>query len=212
MESIGSKTALKEGLSDWGDDRLSKKIDKQTTKTAIKQEIIEWMNKNTNGVYRNKLKFDFNTSPITVDYKGDIVLRWGVDSLTNNMFQWGEIEGIFYCSDCKKLKSLEGAPRKVTKYFDCSYCDSLTNLEGSPQYVGWDFKCIGCASLKSLKGAPEKVNWSFYCTDCKSLKSLDGAPKDVGMDFNCADCGKKFTEEDVKKVSNVRRKIFCELW
>ena len=80
-----------------------------------------------------------------------------------------------------------GAPEKVSGSFYCDYCDSLTSLEG----------------------APEKIGGGFNCSFCGSLKSLDGAPKEVGGNFECKHCKIKFIENDIKKVSNVKRKIIC---
>ena len=65
-----------------------------------------------------------------------------------------------------------------------------------------------CNALKSLEGAPEKIGRNFYCNYCISLISLKGAPKEVNCDFSCVNCGKVFYKEDVKKVSNVKRKIY----
>ena len=66
-----------------------------------------------------------------------------------------------------------------------------------------DFICSFCDSLKTLKGAPKEIGQSFYCRKCKSLKTLKGAPKKVGGSFHCGGCGTKFTEEDVRKYTNV---------
>ena len=75
-----------------------------------------------------------------------------------------------------------------------------TNIKG-------DFCSNWCVSLTSLEGAPEKVGGDFFCNDCNSLKSLEGAPKEVGGWFLCIKCGGYFTQEDVKKVSNVKGDI-----
>ena len=83
------------------------------------------------------------------------------------------------------MKSLDGAPEKVHKCFSCEYCNSL----------------------KSLKGAPKKIGGYFSCGYCNSLKSLEGAPKEVDGDFYCTDYYKRFSKEDVKKVSNVEGDI-----
>ena len=50
----------------------------------------------------------------------------------------------------------------------------------------------------------------FWCCDCKSLKTLEGAPKEVDVIY-CNDCGVQFTEEDVKKHTNIKERIFMEL-
>ena len=97
---------------------------------------------------------------------------------------------------------------KVNGDFNCSYCKLLKSLEGSPKEVGGSFICTCCKSLKSLEGAPKKVGGDFYCSGCNSLTSLEGSPKEVGGHFNCSHCNKQFTEEDVKKVSKVKRYIY----
>ena len=181
------------------------------------------------------------------------VKNTNITSLTNGMFIWTIVDGSFFCNNCKFLKSLEGAPKKVgggfycysciyleslegapekvELSFSCNDCYSLTSLKGSPKEVGEGFYCSNCQSLKSLKGAPEKVEGTFYCSNCdslkslegapkkigesfycykcKSLKSLEGAPKKVGKHFNCSGCAIKFTEEDVRKISNVKGEIKC---
>jgi transcription elongation factor Elf1 len=185
---VNLKEYLVEGLADWSDDKLDKKISKQTTKAGIQQEIFDWIKSNT--LYRinkNKFKFDFSTLPITVNYDGDIRYISTTASLTNDIFQWGKVGG----------------------YFDCSYCDSLKSLEGAPKEVGGRFECENCKSLTSLEGAPNKVGGHFNCVHCTSLKTLEGAPKEVGGIFRCGKCGMQFTVNDVKKVSNVKEGIFC---
>ena len=120
-----------------------------------------------------------------------------------------EVGGWFSCAHCNSLSSLKGAPEKVDKDFSCFNCKSLKSLEGAPKEVEEDFYCSNCISLKSLKGCPEKVGEGFSCNECKNLSSLKGAPKEVGGDFNCCKCGTQFTEDDVKKVSNVKGNINC---
>jgi len=51
-----------------------------------------------------------------------------------------------------------------------------------------------------------KVKGDFNCSD-NNLTSLEGAPKYVGWDFYCRRNKKKFTEEEVRKVSEVKGKI-----
>ena len=231
MKSLN--TYINEGLAEWGDDKaINKKLSKQTTKTAVKNEIIDWIVNNTNGrIYKNKLKFNFDTTHITVDYDGDIELNWKADSLTNGLFQWGKVRGYFDCNYCDLLKSLEGAPKevggrfvckncvsiktlegapeKVGSTFSCEKCKSLISLEGAPKEVGGDFNCENCTSLTTLEGAPKEVGGYFNCKNCTSLRNLKGAPKKVGREFDCSRCGIQFTENDVKKVSKVKGKINC---
>ena len=97
--------------------------------------------------------------------------------------------------------------QKVIGYFDCDNND-LTSLKGAPKHVGGGFDC-GFNNLTSLKGAPKYVDGYFDCCD-NNLTSLEGAPKYVGGNFWCRDqkLGIKFTEQDVKKVSDVKGAIY----
>ena len=155
-----------------------------------------------------------------------------ITSLTNGLFVWDKVKSFdcsscgnltslegaprevkdhFFCAFCYSLTSLKGAPEKVGKNFNCTECLSLTSLEGAPKEVGEDFTCMWCGKLESLEGAPEKVK-SFDCVSCRSLTSLKGAPKEVGGDFRYwrnDECKVSFTEEDIKKVSNVKGYISC---
>jgi hypothetical protein len=207
---INLKEYIKEGLFD-DVDKLEGKNGLVNNIKFLKNEIIEWIVSNTKKkVYKTKFKFDMTTTPPTVNYDGDIEFEYNIDSLNNNgMFQWGEVKGSFCCSYCNSLKSLKGAPEKVGGNFYCRYCDSLTSLEGAPKAVSGYFSCRYCDNLISLEGSPEKLKGYFNCDRCKSLKSLKGAPKEVSEDFYCRECGTQFTEDDVKKVSNVKGKIVC---
>ena len=109
-----------------------------------------------------------------------------------------------------QITSLEGCPEEIEEGFICSECNKLTSLKGAPKKVGEWFVCSECNKLTSLKGAPKEVGDEFSCSYCDSLESLDGAPKEVGGNFRCYRCGVEFTEEDVKKVSNVNGEIFCQ--
>ena len=158
------------------------------------------------------------------------VINKNITSLTNGLFEFGEVGKYFNCECCNNLKSLEGAPKEVGGAFKCDNCRSLTTLEGAPENVGWGFYCSECDLLTSLKGAPQKVGWSFDCSHCESLKTLEGSPKEVGENFDCShceslktlegapqkvgknfyciNCGTQFTEDDVKKYTNVKKRIF----
>ena len=140
-----------------------------------------------------------------------------------------KIDGNFYCVKCKSLKSLKGAPEEVSGWFNCSQCSSLKDLKGSPKEIGGNFICNWCTSLTSLKGVPKKIGGGFSCGHCTSLESLEGAPEEIHGSFDCSycpitslegapkevkifDCSyckTKFTEEDVRKVSDVDRYIYC---
>jgi hypothetical protein len=93
------------------------------------------------------------------------------------------VEGYFYC-DNNKLISLTGAPETVGKDFFCNN-NLLTSLEGSPKNVGRD----------------------FY-GDNNLLTSLEGAPKTVGGSFYCYNNPVQFTEQQVRAVCDVKKKVY----
>ena len=69
------------------------------------------------------------------------------------------------------------------------------------------FSCNNCRLLKSLEGAPKEVGKNFNCYKCINLSSLKDAPKNVGGDFRCRGCATNFTEEQVKRYSNIKGRI-----
>ena len=113
--------------------------------------------------------------------------------------------GRYFSCNNNKLTSLEGAPSSVGGGFSCSN-NKLTSLTGAPKTVGGSFHC-GNNQLISLKGAPTYVGGEFGCGNNK-LTSLDGAPTYVGGSFNCRYNPVKFTEEQVRAVCDVKKKVY----
>ena len=214
---------LRESLLD--DDLVEK------TDNLIRDEIKAFLKENYNGSIKISQKPNKDGKyEVSATYEIDVVNK-NIISLTNGMFIWTTVNGYFncnycvrleslkgapkkvgggfYCDSCNSLKSLEGAPKKVERDFYCRHCKSLTSLEGVPKEIGGTFDCSYCDSLKSLEGAPKEVGGNFDCSGCKSLISLEGAPKEIGRGFYCYKCKVKFTEDDVKKISNVKGGIEC---
>jgi len=159
---------------------------------ARKEFRIEKFVKEYNGKQNPDGSYDFDRNIDRIGL-GDII----VDG--KFIIKFGKVKGYFDCYKCE-LTTLKGAPKYVGGSFSCSH-NNLTTLEGAPKYVGGSFYC-SFNKLTSLKGAPEKVV-GFYCSHNK-LTSLEGAPKYVGGNFECYDNPVKFTEEDVRKVSEVK--------
>ena len=155
---------------------------------SIKDQIKQFLNDN----FKNASNCIISKKPnkdgkFEVSSKGNIeVKNKSITSLTNGLFIWTNIKGDFTCSNC----------------------NSLTSLEGAPKEVKGDFNCYNCNLLISLEGAPEEVGGYFSCEYCNSLKSLEGAPKEVVGGFYCIKCGCYFTQEDVKKTSNIKGIIY----
>jgi hypothetical protein len=164
------KEYVNEGLADWGeDDKLNKKISKQTSKSAIMKEIRNWIKANYYYVKVNSLVFNFDTFPITVDYtREELYIKHGVTSLTNGMFQWGEIDGVFYCGN-SRIKNFEGGPKKVNNTFNCDHCSDLVDMKGVPDYIGGTFYCHQCPNLQHIT-LPEYVENGTSFGGLPSLK------------------------------------------
>lgn len=149
-------------------------------------EIYQFLEENYNFAkhrapqFEKFIKVTKKGNKYVLDSSESLYIEFSATSLTNGLFEWGEVKGDFSCSDCKKLRSLEGAPKKVDGNFDCSSCGYLYTLEGAPEYVLGNFDCSDCPSLKSLVGAPKKVGKNFYCKHCDRLQLLDGLGYVVG--------------------------------
>jgi hypothetical protein len=68
----------------------------------------------------------------------------------------------------------------------------------------YDLYNKGLASLPN--DIPKYVGGNFFC-QCNNLTSLQGAPKHVGGHFYCYDNEKKFTEEEVRAVCDVKGNV-----
>ena len=191
-------------------------------------EIEEFIRNN----YSMSLKYTISKKPnkdglFVLNSRSDVkVLNRSATSLTNGMFTWGKCKsfncsttkitnlkgapektGVFECTSCHKLESLEGCPKEVSHIIlrdsgiknliglPESYegdlildnCTSLESLEGCPKHL-CSLHLNGCTKLKSLKYSPEVVEETVDCIGCISLKSLEGAPKQVGGNFVCRGC------------------------
>ena len=218
------KNVIKEGLADWDEGDFEKSIKKETSKSAIKKYIIDWLEENCSyKIFKSKIKFDTSTTPWTLNYDDSIIFNNGITKLTNGLFQWGNVEcefrithsnlesledcpkyvGGFDCSHSIHLKSLEGAP-EVYGPFNCSHCKNLKSLEGCPNKVD-RFNCSDCDNLTSLEGGPKEAN-DFKCSYCKNLKSLKGVPNIITNNFDCMHC------ENIRSLKYAPSKVNGSFW
>ena len=170
----------------------------ESFKTKRCNEIAEWLTEHD--IKNYTINDDFS-----IDVNGNVNLELKDLTELPDHIQFGVVRGNFVCTD-NNLASLRGVPRVVGQGF---YCDinKLTSLEGAPEKVGEKFDC-NYNQLSSLEGGPKEVGESFYCTRNK-LTSLIGAPKKVGGDFYCSNNKVRFTEDDVRRVCNVRKEVYC---
>ena len=95
--------------------------------------------------------------------------------------------------------------KKVGINFECAN-NQLTTLNGSPEKVRGAVYCH-MNKLITLEGSPKEVGGNFVCSN-NELISLKGAPKTVGGYFDCSNNAKKFTEEEVRAICDVKGDIF----
>ena len=95
-------------------------------------------------------EIDIEKSVVNID--GFIYVKnKDLETLTGDLFTFGEVQGGFYCGGDlyeSKLKNLKGAPKKVSEDFDCSGCTELMTLEGAPIECG-RFLCSYDPKLKN---------------------------------------------------------------
>ena len=155
--------------------------------------IEQFLNENYIISGKYTIEFDKKEKHIAiVNVLGDVFFKnKDLETLTGDLFTFGEVTGKFYCDQRNtyesKLKNLKGAPKIVGDLFDCSTCLNLITLEGAPEYCK-DFQCKRCRKLTNLKGGPLRCD-DFCCDECDSLQSLEGAPKDLN-NFSCMSCHK----------------------
>ena len=82
----------------------------------------------------------------------------------------------------------------------------LTKLPVKFNGVSGPFSCVG-NKLTNLIGAPKMVGGGFSCY-YNELTSLEGAPKWVGSFFWCDRTKRKFTEEEIRAVSDVQGHVY----
>ncbi len=85
---------------------------------------------------------------------------------------------------------------------------NLTEIPIKFNYISGDFNCSN-NKLTTLKNAPNQVSKHFDCS-FNNLTSLEFSPTSVREDFWCHSQknGHKFTEEEVRKVCQVRYDVF----
>ena len=96
----------------------------ETIKTLVKQFIKENYDYNGEIIISDEPNKD---GKYEVSLTGDVkVKNKELTSLTNGIFQWGEVDGNFFCCDCLNLKSLEGAAENISGNYYCVNCHSLS--------------------------------------------------------------------------------------
>ena len=180
---------------------------KDSSLTTLEHDLFKW---NTiMGEFTctncNKLK-SLKGSPI--DVRSDIQIRKcnSLESLEGFPKKCGYS---IWIQDNNSLKSLNGIC-KARHSYEITNCNSLESLEGFPaNNTSGNLTLCGCG-LKSLKGAPATVGGTFNIRGCKNLISLDNFPTTVKGSVYAGECGGHFTEEDVRAVSNVKRKVYAD--
>lgn len=140
----------------------------------------------------------------TVDFK-TVVSIYKDDLIDGKFpFKFGKVVGNFYATDLD-LRTLENSPREVGGNFVIYSNHHLHTLVGGPEIVHGNF-AANTAGLQNLDGSPKEVGGNFEVT-YTNLKDISGISPVIGGNVRLEHTTTKFTEDDVRKYSNVKGKI-----
>ena len=126
-------------------------FDKIERKSVRREDVEEYLKK----YYISRKPFKISQTPnkdgyyeVSTDDKVE-ARTTDIPAITNGIFIFTEVGGYFSIRNCKKITSLQGAPRKTGADFICTGCESLTSFEGGPERVQGVIKVDRCG--KSFK-------------------------------------------------------------
>ena len=126
-------------------------FDKIERKSVRREDVEEYLKK----YYISRKPFEISRTPNKDGYyevsTGDKVevKTTDIPAITNGIFIFTDVGGYFSIRNCKKITTLQGAPKKVGADFICTGCESLTSFEGGPERVQGVIKVDRCG--KSFK-------------------------------------------------------------
>ena len=130
----------------------------------IKEEILSFLSSTYSTFKDNQYSIYKNKDKWIVDVDGSIkVVDDNIYHLTNDLFEFGVVNGDFDCRDCENLNSLKGAPEQREK-FVCSHCPKSTNLKGISKKINYGIWCGGCENLKSIDDISSDFKGALYIT------------------------------------------------
>lgn len=154
---------------------------------------------------RNHKDVDFVIhSDGTVDFKAVVTIC--NDDLIDGKFpfKFGRVMGNFYAYGLK-IKTLENSPREVDGNFVIYDNKDLHTLVGGPEIVHGNFAANG-SGLHNLDGSPKVVDGNFEAA-YTNLRDISGISPNIGGNVKLTNNSAKFTEDDVRKYSNVKGNI-----
>ena len=102
----------------------------------IKEEILSFLSSTYSASKDNQYSIYKYKDKWIVDADHSLIVsNFNIQHLTNGLFEFGVVNGSFDCSNCEKLKSLEGAPKEVGGKFYCDNCNNLKSLKGAPKVI-----------------------------------------------------------------------------
>lgn len=129
---------------------------------------------------------------------GDMILKNYTGTSFSQGFIINYIQGNLYIENCPNLETLEG----LFEWDDVLKCYA-GKVDGSI-YIE------NCPKLTSLKGLPKWIDKKLSVASCRSLRDLSDLNVMVG-EISVMKCGKKFKQEQLKKVAPAATHIFCAL-
>lgn len=86
-------------------------------------------------------------------------------------FDFGKVDGNFYCNSNINLINLIGSPEEINGVFMCNQNERMVSLEGCTEKVE-RFYCQYNDSLKSFNNCPKFVEHDFFCSDNTSIEGF----------------------------------------
>lgn len=137
-------------------------FDEIERKSVRREDVEEYLKK----YYISREPFKISSKPnkdgyyeVSTDNKVEAKTT-DIPAITNGIFIFTEVGGYFSIRNCKKITTLQGAPKKVGADFICTGCESLKSFEGGPERVQGVIKVDRCG--KSFKESEINKICKYY--------------------------------------------------
>ena len=154
---------------------------------GLKHLIEKWLNN------FNILNYTINND-LTIDLKNDLYLRNCSIKEFPNYIQFNNVAGSVSLADIG-LISLRGCPRKIGGFFSCGY-NLITSFTGGPEEI-----------LISSTYSRGNSGYGYAASNLKKLVSIEGLAKTINGNLWMIDNRNFFTEEEIRKISNIKGEV-----
>lgn len=120
------------------------------------------------------------------------------------------VHGDFKITDCYKLTSLMGCPRRVTGDFTVSKCWELISMKHGPSDVGGDYNVLFCPKVESGAGiSPSAKNYNVvFCVKFPRLEINVLTKNEQKLRDDWLKSGLELSDFQVKRRGTIKAKKF----